>query len=68
MHNRDIIWTTDIGEKFKIHEIKTAHLENIVKLLKQKNANSETIKDFNQELRYRKLNNIENNPDYKDIF
>jgi len=68
MHDRDTIWTTEKGEKLKIREIKTSHLENIVNLLRRKNASAETIKEFNQELRYRKLNNIENNPDYKSIF
>ena len=65
---KDIIWTTEKGEKLKLKDIKTNHLQNIVKMLKRKGATEKTIKIFNQELRLRKLNEINNNPDYKELF
>lgn len=68
MHDRNTIWVTEKGETLVLKDIKTNHLQNIVKMLRRKGVDAETIKTFNQELRWRKLNNIENNPDFKEIF
>lgn len=67
MHDRNLIWVTEKGEKFTLKDIKSNHLENIVKMLRRKGANGEYVKSFNQELRLRKLNNIENNINYRKV-
>ena len=71
MHNRDTIWTTVKGEKIKIKDLSNEHLMNIIEFLKKKKKaemNGVKLKTIKQELRLRKLNNIENNPDYNEIF
>jgi hypothetical protein len=70
MHNRESIWYTQEGEKLILKNIKTTHLTNIINMIRvnEKNYNSDTIKTFEQELRYRKLNRIENNPDNIELF
>lgn len=67
MHE-NIIWKTKKGEKILLKDIKTNHLQSIIIFLKRKGADSKLLNNFEQELRLRKLNNIENNPDHKDLF
>lgn len=68
MHNRDFIWITKGGEGVKIRDLSSAHLENVIFLIKKTTPESKLLKNFNQELRYRKLNNIEYGPDYDELF
>jgi len=70
MYDRDKIWNTEKGEKIKLKDLSSSHLENIISYLKKKKINmqSEYLKAIKQELRLRKLNHIENNPDYKKLF
>ena len=71
MHNRDTIWTTVKGKRVKIRDLSSSHLMNIINFLKDKKKtemNDVKLKTLKQELRFRKLNSIENNPDYNEIF
>jgi hypothetical protein len=75
MHNRNFIWHTQEGKKLILKHISSQHLINIIQMINKNELDPDaisygnnTIKILNQELRYRKLNSIENNPDYKDIF
>ena len=68
MKKNNIIWTTEDGENIKLENIKTSHLQNIVNMLKRKGASEKILNIYNQELRLRKLNNISNNPNYKELF
>jgi len=64
----ETIWITIDGDELSLKSIKTSHLMNIINYLKRHDKNNKRIKIFEKELRLRKLNNIDNNPDYKDIF
>ncbi len=77
MHNRETVWYTNDGERLILKNIETSHLRNIINMINKNKSkfNSDTVKNFNKELKLRnkelrvkKLNNIENNPDYKDLF
>ena len=68
MHNRDLVWHTDSGEKIKVRNLTTSHLQNIINMLKIKKLEGYAYDTLFQELRLRKLNRLENNPDNKDLF
>lgn len=68
MDFRDYIWQTEDGNYLKIKDMSTRHIENTINFLKRKGADEKTLNRFNQELRIRKLNHIENDPDNQDLF
>jgi len=71
MYDRDKIWITEKGKHVKLRDLTSSHLENIINYMNKKNKSKMQdthLKTLKQELRLRKLNSIENNPDYKDLF
>lgn len=69
MHNRNLEWITGDGRRLKIKKIRSSHLYNILKYIdKNYEGYVETFgvdkielykKTINQEIRYRKLKEID---------
>jgi len=78
MHNRDLIWTTSDGRKFKIKDMSSTHLNNTLNHI-EKNINVYLNKfginmiknlkfNIKQEIRFRKLNRLKLSIEENDLF
>lgn len=78
MELRDLMWKTKDGKRIKIKDLETAHLENIPGHIKKRwgayisQYGEARLKQYlqaiNQEIRLRKINRLNNNPDNSELF
>ena len=78
MHNRDMLWETREHNKIKIRDLTSAHLSNLITHIDRRidayidhygeDVVIEIKKNINQEVRFRKLNRIENSKDEEELF
>lgn len=78
MHNRDLIWNTADGRSLKIKDMNSTHLTNILHHI-ESNIQAFTAKhgetkienykhSILQEIRFRKLNRINNSNEEENLF